>query len=78
VRVSPYLDKVIPAIERFCKLDEKKKEESSEEDIELWEACLKSLESIVRRCPNKVTPYVAAIITTSTVVGSILYASLKL
>jgi len=70
VRVSPYLDRIFPLLQRFCTIDEKKAEESSEEDLELWESCLKSLEALIRRCPNKVTPYVGHILRIATTVHS--------
>lgn len=53
-RVGDYLDKIIPIIIRYSKVDG---------DDELRETCIQTLESFVCKCPKEVTQYVQQIIS---------------
>ncbi len=61
VRVSEYLQKIVPQLFKFCFTEDESKEDSAKE--ELWENCLQALEAIVFRCPNKVGPFVGELIS---------------
>ena len=55
-KLAPFLDKIVPLLlEIMIKLDPNS---SLDIDNELSEACLSTLQSIIRRCPREVTPYV--------------------
>jgi cullin-associated NEDD8-dissociated protein 1 len=55
-KLAPFLDKIVPLLlEIMIKLDPNS---SVDIDNELSEACLSTLQSIIRRCPREVTPYV--------------------
>jgi len=48
-RFGEHLEKIMPHIIKFCRL----------EDDELREYCLQAFESFVRRCPKEISPFVA-------------------
>ena len=55
-KLAPFLDKIVPLLlDIMVKLDPNS---SVDIDNELSEACLSTLQSIIRRCPREVTPYV--------------------
>ncbi|XP_063954997.1 cullin-associated NEDD8-dissociated protein 1-like isoform X1 [Lytechinus pictus] len=52
-RVGEHLERIIPLIVKFCKVDE---------DDELREYCIQAFESFVRRCPKEVSSHVSTIV----------------
>lgn len=60
VRVGTYLADIVPKIHSFLSSHDNNtsSDEVNESLVELWETCLRALESLILRCPNKITPYV--------------------
>ncbi len=59
VRVGTYLSDIVPKIHSFLSSNHSaSSDEVSESLVELWETCLRALESLILRCPNKINPYV--------------------
>lgn len=59
-RLGEHLDRVIGLVMGYCRVD--KGSTSEEEDDELKECCVQSLESFIRRCPKHVSPHLESII----------------
>ncbi|ELU01651.1 hypothetical protein CAPTEDRAFT_19001 [Capitella teleta] len=51
-RVGEHLERIIPLIVKFCRVD----------DDELREYCIQAFESFVRRCPKEISPHIDRII----------------
>ena len=47
-RVGEHLERIIPLIVKFCRVD----------DDELREYCIQAFESFVRRCPKEISPHI--------------------
>ena len=47
-RVGEHLERLIPLIIRFCRV----------EDDELREYCIQAFESFVRKCPKEISPHI--------------------
>ena len=50
-RVGEHLERIIPLVVTFCKV----------EDDELREYCLQAFESFVRRCPKEISPHISTV-----------------
>ncbi|XP_030061343.1 cullin-associated NEDD8-dissociated protein 1 [Microcaecilia unicolor] len=50
-RIGGYLEKIIPLIVKYCKV----------EDDELREYCFQAFESFVRRCPKEISPHISTV-----------------
>ena len=59
-KLAPHLANIIPMLDAKTRLGE---QESVDEDNELAECALTTLEAIIRKCANEVTPYVQDLIS---------------
>jgi len=62
-KLSPYLSQIIPSLSRFAK--RLQAEESVDEDNELSETALSTLEAIIRKCPLEVSDYIDSLLSIS-------------
>lgn len=58
-RMAVHLNKIITDLSKIWKT--LPQDQSSDDNNELSEACLNTIESLIKRCPNEVEPFVAAI-----------------
>merc|ERR1719189_1529443 len=61
LRVADYLDTLIPILLEFCK----KEEDELDATTVLWANCLEAFNSLIQRCPNKISAYIKPIIDRS-------------
>ena len=61
-KLSPYLSQIIPLLNNFCQT--LKADESVDDDNELTETALSTLEAIFRKCPLEVNEYVQLLLAT--------------
>lgn len=62
-KLAPFLDQIIPLLSRIAR--SLKEDESGDEDNELSETALTTLEAIIRKCPVEVGPHVDDLLRTS-------------
>jgi len=63
VRIGQDLPQIMPTLFSYLSIDAAtSQKEEDEKEVELWENCLQALESVIRQCPAKVSPYVPTIL----------------
>ena len=61
--MSPHLNQIIPALNHLS--EGLREDESVDEDNELAETALSTLEAIIRKCPLEVNDYIADMVSRS-------------